>query len=92
MSPRKKAASATAAKKPDAPIEVRIGIQHTVQPVAFQSDSHPDELSEEISTAWASNELVTLTDVHGARVLVPTEKIAYVEIGPPAKPRVGFGG
>jgi len=97
MSPRKKPADTVGATtksqdpRPEDRVEVRIGIQNSPREVAFQSNSEPDEIAELIAGAWAANEMVTLEDSHGSRILVPTDKIAYVELGPPAKPRVGFG-
>ena len=36
--------------------------------------------------------LLTLEDDRGRRVVVPVDRIAYVEIAPADKPRVGFIG
>jgi hypothetical protein len=35
--------------------------------------------------------VLTLTDERGRQVLVPSDKLAYVEIGEPESRRVGFG-
>lgn len=72
-------------------MEVRIGIQNSPREVSLDSDSEPDEIAELIAEAWAANKMVTLADSRGSRIIIPTDKIAYVELGPPSKPRVGFG-
>jgi hypothetical protein len=73
-------------------VDVRIGIQQAPREVAFESDASPQELADIVTEAWAANELVTLTDAKGRRILVPTDKIAFIEIGAEAIGRVGFGG
>lgn len=72
-------------------VEVRIGIQDSPREVVFESAAEPEDLADVISEAWAANELVTLEDVKGRRILVPTDKVAYIELGAPLAGRVGFG-
>ena len=72
-------------------MEVRIGIQDSPREVVFESSAEPDDLADNISEAWAANELVTLEDVKGRRIMVPTDKLAYVELGASTTARVGFG-
>jgi hypothetical protein len=72
-------------------VEVRIGIQDSPREVVFESAAEPEDLAEQISEAWAANELLTLEDVKGRRVMVPTDKLAYVELGAATVGRVGFG-
>jgi hypothetical protein len=35
--------------------------------------------------------LLILVDDHGRRIVVPSDRLAYVEIGEPVERRVGFG-
>lgn len=72
-------------------MEVRIGIQDSPRDVVFESPAEPEELADIISEAWAANELLTLQDTKGRRIMVPTDKIAFVEVGTHAGGRVGFG-
>jgi hypothetical protein len=45
-----------------------------------------------VETALRGDDSVlSLTDERGRRVLVPAERLAYVEIGEPETRRVGFG-
>jgi hypothetical protein len=45
-----------------------------------------------VSEALAGkSQLLSLVDDHGRRVLVPADRLAYVEIGEQAPRKVGFG-
>jgi hypothetical protein len=37
------------------------------------------------------SQLLSLVDEHGRKVLVPADRLAYVELGEPAPRKVGFG-
>lgn len=71
-------------------MEVRIGVQQTVKEVVLTSDRTPDEVVADVSAALSSGELLTLVDSRGRTVLVPADRIAYVEVGPGSERRVGF--
>ena len=73
-------------------MEVKIGIQQAPREVAFESDAEPDELAAIITEAWSANERVELEDTKGRKILVPAEKISFVELGASTRRRVGFGG
>ncbi len=71
-------------------MEIRIGVQQAVREVVINSDSTPDKVAAAIAKAFAAGELLTLSDVRGRTVLVPTDRLAYVEIGPASERKVGF--
>jgi Protein of unknown function (DUF3107) len=73
-------------------VEVKIGVQHTPRELVIDSPKSPDEIAAEVSQAMTSAKdgLLTLVDERGRRVVVPTEKIAYVEIAEADQRRVGF--
>ncbi len=71
-------------------MEVRIGVQQTAKEVVLASDSTPEQVVQAVTAALASGELLTLVDTRGRTVLVPPDRIAYVEVGPGAERRVGF--
>lgn len=73
-------------------MEVKIGIQQAPREVAFESDATPDELVAAITEAWSANELLQLEDDKGRKILIPSDKISFVELGAPSRGRVGFGG
>lgn len=72
-------------------MEVKIGVQHTSRELTLESDQTPEDVADAVATALESGGLLSLTDDKGRRVIVPVEKLAYVEIGPASVRRVGFG-
>ncbi|MCL7375857.1 DUF3107 domain-containing protein [Streptomyces sp. NPDC088147] len=73
-------------------MEVKIGVQHTPREIVLESGQTAQEVERAVADALAGKaQLLSLTDDKGRKVLVPAERIAYVEIGEPATRRVGFG-
>lgn len=73
-------------------MEVRIGVQHANRELALDSAQSSDEVQELVAKALAGDErMLVLVDERGRRVVVPTDKLAYVEIGEESARRVGFG-
>jgi hypothetical protein len=73
-------------------VEVKIGVQHSPRELVIDSPKTPDEIAEQISSAMSSSKdgLLTLVDERGRRVVVPVDRIAYIEIAQPDQRRVGF--
>ncbi|MFD9031542.1 DUF3107 domain-containing protein [Streptomyces sp. NPDC059567] len=73
-------------------MEVKIGVQHAPREIVLESGQSAEEVERAVADALAGKaQLLSLTDDKGRKVLIPAEKIAYVEIGEPAVRRVGFG-
>ncbi|MEU9705230.1 DUF3107 domain-containing protein [Streptomyces sp. NPDC014870] len=73
-------------------MEVKIGVQHAPREIVLESGQSAEEVESAVADALAGKaQLLSLTDDKGRKILVPAEKIAYVEIGEPAVRRVGFG-
>lgn len=73
-------------------MEVKIGVQHAAREIVLESAQSAEEVSDIVTAALEGGHgLLTLDDEKGRRVLVPVEKLAYVEIGEPEVRRVGFG-
>jgi hypothetical protein len=76
-------------------VDVRIGVIHTVKEidVELSSDADRHQIRTSIEHALAeADRVLWLTDRHGREVCVPSEKIAYVELGSPdSERRIGFG-
>ena len=51
----------------------------------------PEAIKAAVTAALSSATPLVLSDVRGHEVIVPAEKIGYVEIGQPTERRVGFG-
>jgi hypothetical protein len=73
-------------------VEVKIGVQHSPRELVIDSPKTPDEIADEVSKAMSSSKdgLLTLVDERGRRVVVPVDRIAYVEIAQADQRRVGF--
>jgi hypothetical protein len=72
-------------------VEVKIGIQSVPRELVVETNSEQDEVAAALEDAVAKNGVFTLMDHKGGRVLVPADKIAYVEFGGNETRRVGFG-
>ena len=73
-------------------MEVKIGIQHAPRELVVESELSADEIQETVAKALQADDgLLSLTDDRGRRVLVPADRLAYVEIGESETRRVGFG-
>jgi hypothetical protein len=73
-------------------VEVKIGVQHSPRELIIDSPKTPDEIAAEVSKAMSTSKdgLLTLVDERGRRVVVPVDRIAYVEIAQADQRRVGF--
>lgn len=73
-------------------MEVRIGVQDVNREITLESTESADAVQERIAAALTGDEpLVVLSDEKGRRVVVPSDKLAYVEIGEESARTVGFG-
>ena len=73
-------------------MEVRIGVQHVTRELVIESTEVTDTITSAVSAALTGeSKILSLDDEKGRRVVVPAEKLAYVEIGEPGARRVGFG-
>ncbi|WP_028659725.1 DUF3107 domain-containing protein [Nocardioides insulae] len=74
-------------------MEVKIGVQHAPRELVVESDEDVEALEKAIADAVADGtRVLTLTDKKGRRTMVPSSKIAYVEIGSTVVGKVGFRG
>ena len=72
-------------------MEVKIGVQNASRELVIDSDQSGDDVEAAVSKALAGDDgLLVLADSKGRRVLVPTDKLAYVEVGSPVAGQVGF--
>ncbi len=72
-------------------MEIKIGVQQTPREIALESDQSPDEIDAAVRKAIADGGVLALEDDKGRRVMVPADRLAYVEISPATSRRVGFG-
>jgi hypothetical protein len=73
-------------------VEVKIGVQHANRELVLESEQSPEEVEKAVADALAGkSNLLQLTDEKGRKVLIPADRLAYVEIGEVAIRKVGFG-
>jgi hypothetical protein len=72
-------------------VEVKIGIQSVPRELVVETKSSSEEVERMLAAAVADGGVFILSDDKGGRVLVPADKIAYLEIGGSETRRIGFG-
>jgi hypothetical protein len=73
-------------------VEVKIGVQFAPRELVLESNESQADVEQAVAEALVSSTgLLSLADEKGRRVLVPTDKIAYIEIAESEIRRVGFG-
>ena len=73
-------------------MEVKIGVQFAPRELVLESTQSAEEVAELVATSLRTDlGVLTLVDEKGRRVLVPANKLAYVEIAESETRRVGFG-
>jgi hypothetical protein len=72
-------------------VEVKIGVQNTNRELVVDSPESSEAVEKAVSSALSGEEkMLVLSDSKGRKVLVPTEKLAYVEIGTSSTGQVGY--
>lgn len=71
-------------------MEVKIGVQHAQRELVVDTNTSPDEIEAHLAEALAGSGAFRLTDTKGRSVIVPADKIAYLELGSSASGAVGF--
>jgi hypothetical protein len=72
-------------------VEVRIGVQSAPRELAVETSASADQIERDLANSLANGGLFTLSVDKGGKVLVPADKIAYLEfIGAEGRP-MGFG-
>ena len=72
-------------------MEVKIGVQHASRELVIDSELSSEDVEAAVAKALSSDErMLVLADSKGRKVIVPTDKLAYVEVGSPTIGQVGF--
>jgi hypothetical protein len=72
-------------------VEVKVGVADTVRELLINSSQTPEEVEALVADALkGSSGMLTLIDDKGRRYVVPSARVAYVEIGSADSRRVGF--
>ncbi len=72
-------------------MEVKIGVQFAPRELVLESTLSPTQVEQAVAEALSGRSgVLTLVDDKGRRVVVPADKLAYVEIAEAETRRVGF--
>jgi Protein of unknown function (DUF3107) len=72
-------------------VEVKIGIQSVPRELVLETEASAEEVQSALKSAvGAEGGVFIVTDAKGGKVLVPADKIAYVEFSSNEPRRVGF--
>lgn len=82
-----------ATKKNDIAIktEVRIAVIRVASDIVFESAMSAIDIKTAVTEALSGGKPLILTDVRGHEIIVPADKIGFVEVGESGSRRVGFG-
>ena len=72
-------------------MEVKIGIQSITRELVLDTPSSPDEIERSLLTALSNSGMFTVRDEKGGKILIPADKIGYVELNGTEQRRIGFG-
>lgn len=71
-------------------MEVKIGVQHAPRELVVEVAGSTSDVESALGQALAGLGPLRLTDVKGRTVIVPSDRIAYIEIGASTTGQVGF--
>ena len=72
-------------------MEVKIGIQSVPREIVLETNSSFEDVEQALTTAVSGGTVFVVQDDKGGKVLVPADKIAYLELGGAEPRRIGFG-
>ncbi len=73
-------------------MEVKIGIQSIPRELVLETRASPEEIERSLAKALSDGGLFVLSDDKDGKVIVPADKIGYVEFAGVEQRRVGFSG
>lgn len=73
-------------------MEVKIGVQHAPRELVVETDETAENVEKLFTEAVSEGGVLALSDTKGRRILVPADRISYVEIGGGVIGHVGFRG
>lgn len=71
--------------------EIRIGVSDSTRELTIESTLSASDVEALVAKSASSDAPLVLQDEKGRTVIVPANKISYVEISPRAIRKVGFG-
>ncbi len=83
-------ATSKSVAKTSARTEVKIGISDSTHEINIECASTQSEVIAKVNEAIKSSAVLSLSDTKGRELLVPSNKISYVEVGESTDRKVGF--
>ncbi|MGI9195079.1 MAG: DUF3107 domain-containing protein [Candidatus Nanopelagicus sp.] len=83
-------ATSKSAGKGSSKTEVKIGISDSTHEIFIECSNSQSEVVAKVNDAIKTSSVLALSDTKGREILVPHNKISYVEVGESADRRVGF--
>jgi hypothetical protein len=72
-------------------VEIKVGIQHVNREIVVDAAESAKDIESSLAGALRDGKLFALTDERGRKVLIPADRIAYLDIGEENARHVGFG-
>ncbi|MCW2780509.1 MAG: hypothetical protein JWR35_958 [Marmoricola sp.] len=71
-------------------MEVKIGVQNANRELTVDTNLDADQVEALVSKAIADGGVLSLADAKGRRIVVPADKLAYVDVSISLTGQVGF--
>ncbi len=71
-------------------MEVKIGVQHAARELTIDTTLDADAVQQAVADALQDGGVLSLSDAKGRRIVVPGERLAYVDIATGSTGTVGF--
>ena len=73
-------------------VQVRIGVQFVPKELVVETAQSADEVQQALAEALAEDRgVLVLHDKRGGRVVIPADRVGYLEIAEEERQSVGFG-
>ena len=73
-------------------MEIKIGVQYASRELVLETDETAEAVEKSLADALEASGIFGVTDSKGRRVVVPADKVAYLELGGGVPGHVGFRG
>ncbi|HET7682211.1 MAG TPA: DUF3107 domain-containing protein [Marmoricola sp.] len=71
-------------------MEVKIGVTDVTRELTIDTDLDADQVEDQVRKALVEGGVLSLSDARGRRVVVPVERLGYVDITTSTVGQVGF--
>lgn len=72
-------------------MEIKIGIRQATRELTVDTEQSAAQIEEALRAALADEGLLVLTERKGRKVLIPADRVAYIDLGQENVRPVGFG-